>query len=75
MGILPSPRATRNRTISMKPFGGDNKTGIQMKRLLITGASGNLTVVCRERLTHMAEIIRLSCRGDIGEPQPHEEIM
>ncbi|MCY3874791.1 MAG: hypothetical protein OXF88_10915 [Rhodobacteraceae bacterium] len=46
-----------------------------MKRLLITGASGNLTVVCRERLTHMAEIIRLSCRGDIGEPQPHEGIM
>ncbi len=46
-----------------------------MKRLLITGASGNLGVVCRERLTHLADIIRLSCRGDLGESKPHEEIM
>ncbi len=46
-----------------------------MKRLLITGASGNLGKVCRERLVHLADILRLSSRGDLGEPQPHEEIM
>lgn len=46
-----------------------------MKRLLITGAAGGLGSMCRERLTHLAEIIRLSSRSDIGEPAPHEEIM
>ncbi|MFN3146789.1 MAG: NAD-dependent epimerase/dehydratase family protein [Paracoccaceae bacterium] len=46
-----------------------------MKRLLITGAAGNLGKVCRERLPHMAEILRLSSRGDMGAPAAHEEIM
>ena len=46
-----------------------------MKRLLITGAAGNLGKVCRERLPHMAEILRLSSRGDMGAPAPNEEIV
>ena len=46
-----------------------------MKRLLITGAAGGIGSVCRKRLTHMADTLRLSGRGDLGEPAPHEEIM
>ena len=46
-----------------------------MKRLLITGAAGRLGSICRNRLTHLAEILRLSSRGDLGEPEPHEEIV
>lgn len=46
-----------------------------MKRLLITGAAGGLGSVCRERLTHLAETIRLSSRGDMGQAAPHEEIV
>lgn len=44
-----------------------------MKRLLITGAAGGLGSVCRKRLTHLAETIRLSSRSDIADLQPHEE--
>lgn len=46
-----------------------------MKRLLITGASGGLGSVCRERLPHMADILRLSARKDIGPAAEHEEIV
>lgn len=46
-----------------------------MKRLLITGAAGRLGSMCRKRLTHLAEILRLSSRSDLGRAEPHEEIM
>lgn len=46
-----------------------------MKRLLITGAAGRLGSLCRRRLTHLAEILRLSSRSDLGKPEPHEEIV
>ncbi len=46
-----------------------------MKRLLITGAAGSLGSMCRQRLTHLAETIRLSSRSDMGESAPHEEIV
>lgn len=46
-----------------------------MKRLLITGAGGGLGSVCRARLAHLADVLRLSDRGDIGPAKPHEEII
>ncbi|WP_421723593.1 NAD-dependent epimerase/dehydratase family protein [Bauldia sp.] len=46
-----------------------------MKRLLITGAAGKLGSMCRQRLTHLAETMRLSSRSDMGEAAPHEEIV
>ncbi|MCG6903288.1 MAG: NAD(P)-dependent oxidoreductase [Rhodobacter sp.] len=46
-----------------------------MKRLLITGANGGLGSVCRERLRHMADILRLSARRDMGAPAANEEIV
>ena len=46
-----------------------------MKRLLITGANGNLGAVCRERLTHLAETIRISARKGLGEAAAHEELV
>ena len=46
-----------------------------MKRLLITGANGNLGAVCRERLAHLAETIRISARKGLGEAAAHEELV
>ncbi|WP_172296425.1 NAD(P)-dependent oxidoreductase [Pseudoruegeria sp. HB172150] len=46
-----------------------------MKRLLITGAAGNLGTQMRDRLKHLADTIRLSDIGDMGEAGPNEEIM
>ncbi|WP_305969325.1 MULTISPECIES: NAD(P)-dependent oxidoreductase [unclassified Mameliella] len=48
-----------------------------LKKLLITGATGNLGVVCRERLKPIAETIRLSDRpgADMGQAAPHEELV
>lgn len=46
-----------------------------MKRLLITGAAGGLGSVCRQRLGHMADILRVSSRSDLGTPAPNEEIV
>lgn len=46
-----------------------------MKRLLITGAGGGLGSVCRERLTHLAEVIRVSDRSDLGPAAAHEEVV
>jgi uronate dehydrogenase len=46
-----------------------------MKRLLITGANGGLGSVCRQRLGHLAETIRLSARKGLGEAAPNEEIV
>lgn len=46
-----------------------------MKRLLITGANGGLGRLCRARLGHLAEIIRVSDRDGLGEAGPNEEIV
>ncbi|MXU64875.1 NAD-dependent epimerase/dehydratase family protein [Oceanomicrobium pacificus] len=46
-----------------------------LKKLLITGANGNLGAVCRERLAPIAESVRLSARKGLGEAAPHEEIV
>ena len=46
-----------------------------MKRLLITGAAGGLGSMCRARLGHMAEVLRLSDIHDLGEAAPNEELM
>lgn len=46
-----------------------------LKKLLITGANGNLGAVCRDRLKPIAETIRLGARHGLGEAAPHEEIV
>ncbi len=46
-----------------------------MKRLLITGAAGALGSVCRRRLGHLAETLRISSRSDLGEASSNEEIV
>ncbi|MBY6113225.1 NAD(P)-dependent oxidoreductase [Mameliella alba] len=48
-----------------------------LKKLLITGATGNLGAVCRDRLKPIAETIRLSDLpgADMGQAAPHEEIL
>ena len=46
-----------------------------MKRLLITGAAGGLGSVCRQRLGHLAEILRISSRSDLGLEASNEEIV
>lgn len=46
-----------------------------MKRLLITGAAGSLGSHMRTRLAHLADTIRLSDMGDMGEAGPNEEIV
>lgn len=44
-----------------------------LKRLLITGAGGNLGTLARQRLTGLAETFRLSDVGDIGPAGENEE--
>jgi uronate dehydrogenase len=46
-----------------------------LKKLLITGANGGLGSVCRERLGHLAESVRLGARKGLGEAGPKEEIV
>jgi len=46
-----------------------------LKRLLITGATGNLGRVARARLGHLAEVLRLSDLGDLGTAAANEELM
>ncbi|TRD22101.1 NAD(P)-dependent oxidoreductase [Palleronia caenipelagi] len=46
-----------------------------LERLLITGANGALGSLCRARLGHLARVIRVSARGDLGEAGPNEEII
>lgn len=45
------------------------------KRILFTGAAGNLGKRLRERLHEFADIVRLSDVADIGALGPHEEFM
>lgn len=46
-----------------------------LKKLLITGANGNLGKVCRARLGHLAETLRISARDGLGAAGPNEEIV
>lgn len=46
-----------------------------LKKLLITGASGNLGAICRKRLTHLAKTIRITDRQGLGESGANEEIV
>ncbi|HET6466950.1 MAG TPA: NAD(P)-dependent oxidoreductase [Geminicoccaceae bacterium] len=46
-----------------------------LKRLLITGAAGNLGKMLRAELVGTAEILRLSSRSSMGDAAPHEEIV
>jgi uronate dehydrogenase len=45
------------------------------KRILFTGAAGNLGRRLRERLHEFADIVRLSDVADFGPAAPHEEIV
>lgn len=47
----------------------------RLERLLITGAGGSLGRVCRDRLTHLARVIRVSDLSDLGPAAPHEEVV
>lgn len=46
-----------------------------MKRLLITGAAGGLGKVARQRLGHLAEIVRVSDIADLGPAGANEEVI
>lgn len=46
-----------------------------LNKLLITGANGNLGVVCRERLKPFAKTVRVSARKGLGEAAAHEEVV
>jgi len=46
-----------------------------MKRLLITGAAGRLGSMARQRLGHLADVVRLSDIADLGIAAPHEELV
>ncbi|MFP3569850.1 NAD-dependent epimerase/dehydratase family protein [Paraburkholderia sp. SIMBA_030] len=50
-------------TASFKPF----------RRLLLTGAAGNLGRQLRGALANWAEVVRVSDIAKLGEPAPHEE--
>ena len=46
-----------------------------MKRLLLTGAAGNIGSVLRKKLAPLAEILRVSDINDLGDAAPNEEIV
>lgn len=46
-----------------------------MKRLLITGAAGGLGKVARQRLGHLAPILRISDIAELGTAAPNEELV
>ena len=46
-----------------------------LKRLLITGATGGIGSECRKRLGHVAEVLRVSGRSELGDAAPNEEIV
>lgn len=46
----------------------------RLRRLLVTGAAGNLGRLCRARLVGLAETLRLSDLGGLGEAGPGEEL-
>lgn len=46
-----------------------------MKRLLITGAAGGIGAECRNRLGHLADILRVADRVDLGPARENEEVV
>ncbi len=46
-----------------------------LERLLITGATGNLGTMCRDRLRHLAKTIRVSAPDGLGEARANEEVV
>ncbi len=46
-----------------------------MKRLLITGAAGQIGTALRPRLAHLAETLRLADIAPITDPAPNEEVV
>jgi uronate dehydrogenase len=48
---------------------------MKLKRLLITGAAGNLGSMLRRELVRMADVIRLSDIREFGNANDHEEIV
>ncbi len=46
-----------------------------LKRLLVTGAAGGLGRAMRARMGKLADTVRLSDIADLGEAQPHEELV
>jgi uronate dehydrogenase len=48
---------------------------MKLKRLLITGAAGNLGSMLRRELADMAEVVRLADRHPFGDAGAHEEIV
>lgn len=47
----------------------------RFKRILLTGAAGNLGKVLRKEIAHLATHLRLSDMNDMGEAGPNEEII
>lgn len=47
----------------------------KLKKLLITGANGNLGAVCRDRLGYLADTLRVSARKGLGDARANEEIV
>ena len=56
-----------------RPIMRQKVKGKRMKRLLITGAAGELGQMLRGRLAPMAEILRLSVISDLGRPAKNVE--
>ena len=48
---------------------------MMLNKLLITGANGGLGSICRDRLPHLAETLRLGARKGLGETAGNEEIV
>ena len=46
-----------------------------MKRLLITGAAGRLGALCRDRLGHLADTLRVSDRDALVDARENEEVV
>ena len=46
-----------------------------LNRLLITGAAGGIGSECRKRLGHVARILRVSDRQELGQAAPNEEVV
>ena len=47
-------------------------SSIRFKRLLLTGAAGNLGKVLRPRLRAYCDVLRVSHRSDLGAPEAAE---
>src|SRR2546428_11895233 len=48
---------------------------IHCRRILLTGAGGNLGKVLRDRLKRYADVVRVSDIAELGAPREQEEVM